>query len=429
MNKNEIVEKINGLTAKANERKAEIDKINKAPDYKGRFDTLKWTAEPGVPNVTRQRGERPYSLIKVAQLARNQIDEDSAVEEINISNKLATAYAKCSFSPAHAEGKSWLIPMYTDYLPKDTSANEALVNEIKQKMYLPKSDMDEFNSAVSKGWKIDKTNWGTIADSFGGDFTQPAQIFELAAMQYKLEAFSRAGASQIPMWPNGRAMLSKIATGSTAFYADEGVNFAASLSNQTSQAVHFVAKKVAVLIAINNEALRFQTNASEQMLRMDMARQAALFADQEMFTGTGGTHLKGLLTYPLQTPPWTQGNDQVINYNASPNAPAGLGTNGNTFQPQDVDLMCNELPDEVSADAVTFLMTRLLYGGISSRRASALSAGDNAGVFVGQRLIGITDRIPENVEGYKTVWSSNIPTNLCEDGRYEFDLCHCWTLQ
>lgn len=414
--------RINALTKKLNANAPLLKKAAEQPDYGGRFAPLTWEQQrtqgksksdiPGAPGYTRQVGERSYSMLKVAQLGMGMIEPKDAVEEVQLSQKLANMFSSVQFSSALYAGKSWLVPFHTDYLPTNTPQNASLVSEIKQKMAFTVNP-DEMRHLGAKGWTDHAKALGTLADTAGGSFVQGPQIIELLEMQYKIEAWTRAGAMQIPMMPNGRAFISKIQSGSTAFYADEGVNFAAQSSQPKTGQLLLVAKKIAVIVPLNNELLRFGMPATETMVRYDMARQAALFIDSEQFAGTGGTHIAGLLSnaYPSQTPPWAQGTDAWLNYNLSPVAPSGLGTNGNTFQPQDVDRMCNTLPDEITPDEITFLMTRTLYGGISSRRATALTSGDEQGVFVGQRLIGLTKRINEDVEGYRTVWSSNVPTN------------------
>jgi HK97 family phage major capsid protein len=427
-----LMKRMNVVAAKLNLQAPLLEKASKQPDHGGRFTPLTWNINggkgvpSGAPNYTRQLGEKHYSFTNVALMALGEKDPDDCPEEVQISQKLAEMYQGVSFKHGHSK-KSWLIPMSTSYLPQRNDKEKSFCKELVQKIYMRPVDPGEVNFLQSKGWSMNREdyefvtkNLGTTTDTAGGTFVNPPQIIELLEMQYKLEAWSRAGATQIPMMPNGRALISKINQGTTAFYADEGVNFQAQLSQAVTGQLILVAKKVAVLTAINNELLRFGMPATETMVRYDMARQAALFADGEMFAGTGGTHIAGLLSpaYPSQNPPWTQGVDAWLSYANAPTAastpvgPTGLGTNGNVFNPDDTDKMANTLPDEITPDEVTFLMTRSLFGGVQSRRAAAIASGDNQGVYVAQRLVGLTPGMDRNkVEGYPTVWSSNVPTN------------------
>ena len=53
----------------------------------------------------------------------------------------------------------------------------------------------------------------------------------------------------------------------------------------------FQAKKLGVFVKINNELLRFASPSAEGLVRLDMARVAALKADVAMLEGTGGTQV------------------------------------------------------------------------------------------------------------------------------------------
>jgi len=69
--------------------------------------------------------------------------------------------------------------------------------------------------------------------------------------------------------------------------------------------------------------LRFASPSAEGLVRLDMARVAALKADLAMLEGTGGTQIKGLITY-----------SDITSHTAST-----TGSNGDTLQPEDVALM------------------------------------------------------------------------------------------
>src|SRR5438105_14088208 len=129
------------------------------------------------------------------------------------------------------------------------------------------------------------------------------------------------------------------------------------------------AKKLGVFVKLNNELLRFASPSAEGLVRMDMARVAALKADLAMLEGTGGTQIKGLLTY-----------DDLTTHAASV-----AGGTGDTFQPQDVALMESQLPDAVPAPTA-WVMRKQMYAALMNRRADAVSPGDAAGPFVFQPL-------------------------------------------
>src|SRR5207244_5034996 len=130
---------------------------------------------------------------------------------------------------------------------------------------------------------------------------------------------------------------------------------------------------------LNNELLRFASPSAEGLVRLDMARQAALKADQAMLEGTGGTQIRGLLTY------------SDINTHTA----ATTGTDGDTFEPEDVALMEATLPDAVPSPTA-WVMRKNMFAALMNRRADAVSAADSAGAFVfGQNRKGPEPPIAE----------------------------------
>src|SRR3954447_2262449 len=96
-----------------------------------------------------------------------------------------------------------------------------------------------------------------------------------------------------------------------------------------------------------------------------MARAAALKADLAMLEGTGGTQVKGLLTYA-----------GITTHTAST-----TGGAGDTFHPQDVALMEAKLPDAVDAPPA-WVMRKNMYAALMNRRADAVTAADGKGPFL-----------------------------------------------
>src|SRR5439155_18280622 len=119
--------------------------------------------------------------------------------------------------------------------------------------------------------------------------------------------------------------------GSTAYWVGEASSI--TESQPTTGNLDLQAKKLGVLVKVNNELLRFASPSAEGLIRLDMARVAALKADQAMLEGTGGTQIKGLLTY----------SDLTTHTASAPD------TDGDTFAAQDVALMHAALPDAVTS--------------------------------------------------------------------------------
>ncbi len=126
-------------------------------------------------------------------------------------------------------------------------------------------------------------------------------------------------------------------------------------------------------------------------MRFDMARVAALKADLAMLEGTGGTQIKGLLTY-----------SDIGTLSAST-----AGANGDTFEAQDVARMEGALPDAVAAPTA-WLMRKDMYAALMNRRADAVSAADAAGPFLFHPSRSAADAPPAELYGTKVVRSSQI---------------------
>lgn len=145
---------------------------------------------------------------------------------------------------------------------------------------------------------------------------------------------------------------------------------------------------------LNNELLRFASQSAEGLIRFDMARAAALKADQAMLEGTGGTQIKGLITY-----------SGIGTHTAST-----VGANGDTFQPQDVAAMEAKLPDAVDAPSA-WIMRKVMYAALMNRRADAVAANDGKGAFLFRNAPMTATNPPAELAGTRVVRSSQVAAN------------------
>jgi HK97 family phage major capsid protein len=142
---------------------------------------------------------------------------------------------------------------------------------------------------------------------------------------------------------------------------------------------------------VNNELLRFASPSAEGLVRLDMARVAALKSDLAMLEGTGGTQIKGLLTYS----------------DITPHTASTTGTDGDTFQAQDVAKMHAKLPDAVTSPSA-WVMRKEMHAALMNRRADAVSAADSAGAFLFHPSRSAADAPPLELYGTKVVRSSQV---------------------
>src|SRR5207237_1908318 len=168
-------------------------------------------------------------------------------------------------------------------------------------------------------------------DTAGGTLVALPVLGELIDLQRNLEAFASAGAREIALPPNGRIQFPKLTGGSTAYWVGEAASI--TESTPTTGNLDLQSKRLGVFVKMNNELLRFASPSAEGLVRFDMARVAALKSDLAMLEGTGGTQIKGLLTY-----------SDITAHTAST-----TGGTGDTFQAQDVAKMHSKLPDAVTS--------------------------------------------------------------------------------
>lgn len=329
-----------------------------------------------------------YSVLKAAAFALGYVGPDQAKEEIHTHHQLRDLYAAYGFSPHHG-ANSFLVPLSSAHLPVFEPQGKRLREELRQKMTAQagKFDPDEADWLARRGLRGKAL--GTTNDLAGGSFVPLPMLGELVDLQRNLEAFSTAGAQEIALPPNGRVQFPKLTGGSTAYWVGEG----ASITDSTPSTgnLDLQAKKLGVLVKLNNELLRFASPSAEGLVRFDMARSAAIKADLAMLEGTGGTQIKGLITYT-----------DVVDHTATT-----TGTDGDTFEPEDVAAMEAKLPDAVDSPTA-WLMRKALFAAIMNRRAAAITSGDGEGTFLFRAGRSPAAAPPMDLFGTKVVRSSQV---------------------
>jgi HK97 family phage major capsid protein len=330
-----------------------------------------------------------YSLLKAAAFALGSIGPEQAKEELHVHHQLRELYGTYGFVP-HCGAQSFLVPLATAHLPSFEPRSARLRDEIRAKMTAQEGRFDPDEAL----WIARRLSWrekalGTLSDLAGGSLVRLPVLGELIDLQRNLEAFAAAGAQEIALPPNGRIQFPKLTGGSTAYWVGEGS--AITESAPSTGNLDLQAKKLGVFVKMNNELLRFASPSAEGLVRTDMARVAALKADLAMLEGTGGTQIKGLISY-----------SGIVSHTATT-----VGANGNTFEAQDVALMEGKLPDAVTAPTA-WLMRKNLYAALMNRRADAVAASDQKGPFLFHPSRNASDGPPAELYGTKVVRSSQV---------------------
>src|SRR5262245_13236330 len=272
-----------------------------------------------------------YSVLKAAAFALGYVGPDQATDEIHAHQQLRDLYAGYGFVPHHGQ-QSFLVPLASAHLPAFESQGRRLRDEIHQKMtaHATKFDPEEADW-ISRRVGFQRKALGTLSDIAGGSLVTLPMLGELIDLQRSMEVFATAGAREVALPPGGRIQFPKLTAASTAYWVGEGGPI--TESQPATGNLDLQAKKLGVLVKLNNELLRFASPSAEGLVRLDMARAAALKADLELREGTVVTQIKGVTTY-----------SDITTHIAST-----TGANGDTFTPADVALMESKLPDAVEA--------------------------------------------------------------------------------
>ena len=333
-----------------------------------------------------------YSVLKAAAYALGFVGPELAKEEIHVHQQLRDLYRTYGFV-SHFGHHSFLVPLATAHLPTLEPQGKKLRDEIGARMTAQRERFDPDEAAwvaARTGMGLAVKALGTISDTAGGTLVGFPVLGELIDLQRNLEAFANAGAQEIALPPNGRIQFPKLTGGSTAYWVGEATSI--TESTPATGNLDLQAKKLGVLVKINNELLRFASPSTEGLVRLDMARVAALKADLAMLEGTGGTQIKGLITY-----------GDITTHTAST-----TGANGDTFQVEDVALMEGKLPDAVVAPTA-WLFRKNFYSVLMNRRADAVTAGDQKGPFLFFASRGSSaEPPPPELYGTKVVRSSQV---------------------
>lgn len=330
-----------------------------------------------------------YSVLKAAAFALGFVGPEQAKEEIHTHQQLQELYAAYGFMPHHGQ-QSFLVPLASAHLPVFEPQGLRLRDELRQKMTAQANRFDPDEADwIGRKAGLRAKSLGTLSDTAGGTFVPLPMLGELIDLQRSMEVFATAGAHEVALPPNGRVQFPKLTGASTAYWVGEGN--AITESQPTTGNLDLQAKKLGVFVKLNNELLRFASPSAEGLVRFDMARAAALKADLAMLEGTGGTQIKGLITY-----------SGIGTHTAST-----TGANGDTFEPEDVALMESTLPDAVDSPTA-WVMRKAMFAALMNRRADAVSASDAAGPFLFRNTSNMGSAPPVELHGTRVVRSSQV---------------------
>lgn len=340
-----------------------------------------------LPSEAERHG---YQMWRVYGLQHKSpyMSPDKAKYELSIHQKLYDAYVEQGGMMLGGDN-SVLVPFGVNMLIDD-----GIREEVRQSLYdgVRGADSDEI------AWILQQSGMGRSRqalsfydDSRLGVFTHGGPMGEMIELVRKREVFSRVGASQVTLPPNGRLPYPKQTGAGTAYWVGENAQITSS--EQTTGTINLIAKKLAALTKLPNELVRFGNPSVEAFIRNDLSRVMSLEADLAMLEGVGSTtKVKGLITY-----------SGINTHTASTTA-----ANGDTLEPEDGRLAIAEIEDDNhDTMGLTWVMRARMWTNILNRRTGGSTTGDGPWLFPVNRN-DITAGRPMMWDGHPVALSNQV---------------------
>jgi HK97 family phage major capsid protein len=361
--------------------------------------------EPLRTGFTIRTGEdsltsRGFSLVKAMGMVTGRLTADECKVELDGMRSFTKAVDDTGCRATALSSGTLLMPLGMRFLPQQVTEHSAY-RTFRKAWDAGVSGYDQEEVEWMRRRLVKSGGQSSLDDSIGGTLVGPPVQGELIDLVRPQEALIAAGATQVPLPPNGRIVYPAATSPTTAYWVGEKQTI--TDSEVGTGEVALMAKKLAVLVKVPNELFRFSTVAADALIRTDASKSLALGLDNAALYGTGAVQPKGLVFY--------NGTNEVIDYAATTNpAPRGLGTDGNSLQPEDGFRMAGQVEDR-NFEFKGWIMRPILWGGIASRRASAITAGDEAGQFSQSQFREIGDGATPTWCGYKVTRSAVIRNN------------------
>lgn len=209
------------------------------------------------------------------------------------------------------------------------------------------------------------------SDVLGGALVNPVAANTIVELLRAQTVCIKAGAGELQLPQTGILNWARQTSDPTFYWVGE--NTAITPSDPSVGNIVFSAKTLAALVVMSNQSLNFSSPSIEIMVRQSLAAKGAIVQDAAFLEGSGGNF----------TPLGIKNISGITDYTSRTPAPGGIGTDGNTFQPEDAALMqalVEENNDNMGATA--WIFRPMMCAALRNRRADAVTAGDKRGQFV-----------------------------------------------
>jgi len=341
-------------------------------------------------HVGPQTGSQGYSFLRALGVRQGFLKPEQAKYELDVNDRLRQHYVEQG-GMTLAGANSMLVPLGSSHIE---NLDTGLGTELRQAMAQSVSGAD----ADQAKWIAQKLG-GTVGQAISwssdpaGALVANAPLGELIELIRAKSVLDQAGATEISLPPNGKIDFPRHTSGLTGYWVGE--NAAITASEMGTDTLSLTAKKLAGLVKLPNELIRYATPSIEAFVRNDLATTLALKADQTMLDGNASaTAPGGIIT--------TTGINAV--------AATTVATNGDTFGPADPGRMAGAvLEDNFDTSSAAFLMRPELFVGLYNSRAAAITAADGDGPFMFETNRGqIENGLPPRLFGHPVYVSTQV---------------------
>lgn len=400
-----IGDKVGAIETGVTDLKGRIEKVEQAPALRVDADgkpipfgdgtgTKGGEGDGKGPALVRKTGDQYYSL---ANIGRAAIEKDfkHAPLEHEVSNILK------SLGFPHGSDGAWLVPLGLKFLPDMGQKADDLRKLLKDAFWVPAFDPEEYR-ALAKG--VFMKAMDPLQETQGGSLIPYPERGELIELLRAQIVYTQAGAQFIPLPPGGLDYPEE--TGGITFaWRKLGTTGAITETSPTTGSVKLSPKELTGLSKLPNSLIRFSRPAAEALVRRALSADAALAADLGYGEGQGGTAPQGIIWYPRSTNADVPERGKVTKHIATT-----VGANGDTFEPEDAELMIANVEEAPDAEGPTaWIMRPRKFRNIANARADAVSAGDKKGPFLFPVTRGaMSNAVEKELDGYRVATSTQV---------------------
>lgn len=315
---------------------------------------------------------RGYSFLRAAGYMAGVCEAENCKTELGMHERLSLALKgqPMAAGAVRDRGSSMMCPLGSEYLREFDSSLATECREIVQAA-VANLDPEEYQHVLQQhtigAIKQDLSQSDLTA---GGSFFPPAMRGELIELIRAKEIFSRAGATQIAIPPQGQVNFPKQTGASESFWIGESVTITED-TGLASGDLTLIAKRLGTLIRIPNNFFRFTSPSFEMIAREDIAQSQARKLDLTMMTAAGSAvSPKGIANWNIQSTRPAITSDSA----GDTITPAAFGTLRALLSEGNFD------PDEEPTFA--FILSPTLLENILDKRTDAVASADAAGPFL-----------------------------------------------